>query len=88
MRLAICDPHGAVVMLSGTEESKQSYGKLFELVADCTVRPQKDTKPQTATFMFNEFYFNDLRTITNLFQHQQFIDHFETDTTRFTMMIL
>ena len=31
-------------MLLGTEEYKQSYGKLFELLADCTVGPQKDTR--------------------------------------------
>ena len=87
MRLATNNLLGPIVMLFGTDEYKQSFGKLFELMVDFTVRPRKDTRLKTATFMLNEF-FNGLWTITNIFQQLQFFDHFKTDTTPFTMTIL
>ena len=89
LRLATCFLLSPVQMRLRTYEYKQSYGKLFELFADCTVLPPKNAMLQTETFILNELYFNGLWTIMSLFQQlQQFFDHFETDTTLFTMTIL
>ena len=84
LRLAMHYPLGAVVMLWGTDEYKQTYDKLLELLADCTVRPPKDPALQTATFMLGEYYFNSLWTIMCLLPPPQpFIDRFKTDTALF-----